>query len=300
MTISDDQLSSWTKPWFNNEEERAEKTKELVKSAVDIHLKDLNIRVFAKGSYPNNTNVRKDSDIDIAVELRSLINLDYVNAVSLSDIGLSQYSGISELDFKFRLKLALESEFGKNVVDSSGNKVFKIRGSNKILDADVIPCTTYRYYLSNDPQNFRQGIQLILNNPDGKRHFNYPDQHLQSGIDKNTSTMKRFKNTVRILKNINNYLFENSHLISYPSFMIESMAYNINSSIYTANDNWRDIILRICENSWNYLKINEGNYVDSNRWLEANGYKYLFHQDQKWNRDDAKQFVINVYGLLKN
>ena len=67
MTISDDQLSSWTKPWFNNEEERAEKTKELVKSAVDIHLKDLNIRVFAKGSYPNNTNVRKDSDIDIAV-----------------------------------------------------------------------------------------------------------------------------------------------------------------------------------------------------------------------------------------
>jgi hypothetical protein len=34
MKISDDQLANWTKPWFENEEEKAETTKELVKNAI--------------------------------------------------------------------------------------------------------------------------------------------------------------------------------------------------------------------------------------------------------------------------
>jgi len=48
MKINDDQLSTWTKHWFDNQKERAEETKETVKAAVDNHLSDLGIRVFAK------------------------------------------------------------------------------------------------------------------------------------------------------------------------------------------------------------------------------------------------------------
>lgn len=298
MKISDDQLSTWTKPWFDNQEERAEETKETVKTAVDNHLSDLGIRVFAKGSYPNNTNVRHDSDIDIAVELEDMINLDYANGVGFSNTGLGGYTGVSESQFKLRLQRALESEFGKNVVDSTGNKVFRIRGSNKILDADIIPCTTYRFYYASSPSSYNQGIQLILNEPDGIRHFNYPDQHLKNGVSKNTSTMKRYKSTARILKNTNSYLSDTNGGTVFPSFMIESLTYNVSDSIFTSNNTWRDIILRGCEEIWEYLKADEFNLPESSRWTETNGHKFLFHKYQNWNKDQAKQFVQAAYNLL--
>lgn len=300
MKISDDQLSNWTKPGFNNEEERAEKTKETVKSAVESYLSNLGIRVFAKGSYPNNTNIRDDSDIDVVVELEDKINLEYANGVGFSNTGLSNYVGISENEFKLRLQKALEAEFGKNIVDSSGNKVFRIRGSNKILDADIIPCTTYRYYYASSSTSYNQGIQLILDIPDGIRHFNYPDQHLENGINKNTSTMKRFKSTVRILKNVNSYLSETNGTTVYSSFMIESLIYNVSNQIYRGNNTWRDIILRGCEEVWAYLQNNEYGLPEISRWREVNGYKYLFHGNQHWTKDDAKQFIIAAYNLLLN
>lgn len=300
MKISDDQLSNWTNPWFNNEEEKAEETKETVRTTVENHLSDLKIRVFAKGSYPNNTNVRGDSDIDIAVELERLIKLDYAPGVEFSDTGLYSYTGISENEFKLRLQKALEKEFGANLVDSSGNKVFKIRGSDKILNADIIPCTTYRYYFSKNPFSFNQGIQLILNRPDVIRHFNYPDQHYKKGVNKNDSTMKRFKSVSRILKNSNHHLSENNGTKVYPSFMIESLAYNISNSIYTGNNNWRDIILRGCEEIWVYLQKNEYALPEIIRWREVNDCKYLFHEHQNWTKDDAKQFIQVAYNLLTN
>ncbi|MDD4111316.1 MAG: nucleotidyltransferase [Clostridia bacterium] len=298
MNITDDQLSNWTNPWFNNEEERAEKTKEIVKSTIDTYLSDLKIRVFAKGSYPNNTNVRQDSDIDIAVELEDKINLEYSNGVGFSTTGLYPYSGISELNFKLRLQKALETKFGKKVIDSTGNKVFRIRGSDKILNADVIPCTTYRFYYDRTPFGYRQGIQLILNKPDGRRYFNYPDQHYANGISKNTSTKLRFKNVTRILKNINGYISENYGLQPSPSFMIESMLYNVDNSVYILNETWRGIALRSCENIWSYLNNDESKLMDLLKWKEVNGYKFLFHNYQKWTKDDAKQFIKNAYTLL--
>lgn len=301
MNISDDQLSNWTKPWFNNEEDRAERTKETVKKAVDNHpkLKNLSIRVFAKGSYPNNTNVRKNSDIDIAVEFKQLVRLSYAEGVVFSDTELSEYEGISENQLKSYLGEALNAEF-EETVDHSGNKVFKIRGSDKIMDADIIPCTTFRHYYSKDPESYQQGIQLILDNPDGAEHSNYPDQHLENGVDKNTSTMKRFKSVVRILKNVNNYLVKSDGSINYPSFMIECLAYNVSNSVYNGDNTWRDIILRGCEDVLAYLKIEEHNHSESGRWLEVNKCKYLFHSDQIWTRSDAKQFVKNIYNLLDN
>lgn len=300
MKISDDQLSTWIKPWFNNEEERAEKTKDTVKLAVDKHLGDLSIRVFAKGSYPNNTNVRNDSDIDVAVEYEGMIQLEYLNGAEFSGTGLSPYTGIAESEFKQRLQKALETEFGKKVVDATGNKVFKIRGSEKILNADVIPCTTYRFYYGNTPYSYRQGIQLILNVPDGKRHSNYPDQHYKNGVDKNTSTSKRFKSVARILKNTNVYLSNNNGLSMHPSFMVECLAYNISNSTYTTNKTWRDIILRGSEEIWEYLNKDEYNLPETLRWTEVNGHKFLFHGHQNWTKSDAKQFIQSAYSLLKD
>jgi len=295
--ISDDQLSNWTKPAFENETERAEATQELVEDAINNHeiLKDLSIRVFPKGSYANNTNVRHDSDIDIAVEFQGLINLSYDPGVGFSDTGLSPYTGISEQLFKSHLKSALTSEF-RDKVDTSGNKVFKIRGSDKILDADIIPCTTFRLYHS--PSHFSEGIELILNVPDGKRHFNFPDQHQENGVNKNNSTSKRYKSIVKILKNVNGFLTPEEKDPRYHSFMIEGLAYNLPTDTYLYNEPWRELLNQLCVDAWKYLKSEEPS-GESERWMEVNDIKFLFHPDQKWFRPDAKQFILDVYNLVK-
>lgn len=297
MNITDDQLSNWTNPWFNDEEDRAERTQKIVRAAIDNHpvLKNLNIRVFPKGSYANNTNVRHNSDIDIAVEFQGMINLSYDSGVSFTDTGLLPYNGISEQVFKSYLKSALITEF-KDKVDASGNKAFKIRGSDKILDADIIPCTTFRLYHS--PTHYSEGIELILDIPDGKRHFNFPNQHFENGISKNNSTSKRYKSVVRILKNVNYFITPEGNDPRYHSYMIESLAYNLPTSTYLYSEPWRELLNKLCVDAWRYLKSDEPS-DESQRWMEVNDVKFLFHFDQKWSRADAKQFILDIYNLIK-
>ena len=35
----------------------------------------------------------------------------------------------------------------------------------------------------------------------------------------------------------------------------------------------------------------EGNEPDTERWLEANNSFYLFHANQKWTREDGREFA---------
>ena len=294
MGISSQELSNWTKPGFDNELERAENTRKLVLQVIENHpeLQNLNIRVFAKGSYANNTNVRRDSDIDIAVELRNLIKLEYTNGLNFEDTGLDPYTGISVVNFKSLVLEALYSEFNSSSIDSSSNKVFRIRGSAKILDADIVPCTTYRRYLGYN--QYREGIELILNQTDGKRHINYPNQHHENGVSKNLRTKKRYKSLVRILKNIRNNVLNRK---DYASYMLESIVYNSPDGLLLKYNTWKEIILDLCSHSYQYLNQSEPQNA-SERWVEVNHYKFLFHPDQKWTREDARQFILDLYNSI--
>ncbi len=300
MGITNDQLLTWTKPWFNNQEEMATTASNLVKEAVKNHkvLEGLDIRVFAKGSYANNTNIKRDSDIDIAVEYKEMIRWGSEVGTTFSDTGMTPYSGISENDFKQYLGEALVTEFGNYMVNQSGNKIFKIRGSDKILNADVIPCTIYNHYYAPNPNSYHRGIQLILNILDGKKYFNFPDQHYEHGKNKNLDSKKRFKSVVRILKNINNNMLKSEEKPKYHSFMIECLAYNIRTSIYLTSDPWREVLKNVCIEAWAYLKVDEPVDIEL-RWVEVNNIKFLFYdKEQKWTREDAKNFILDIYKLL--
>ncbi|MBR6123278.1 nucleotidyltransferase, partial [Candidatus Saccharibacteria bacterium] len=65
MSISEEQLSNWTNPPSDTEDERAENAIAMVKDAInsDDKLKYLDLDIFCQGSYANNTNVRLDSDV---------------------------------------------------------------------------------------------------------------------------------------------------------------------------------------------------------------------------------------------
>lgn len=265
MRASDNQLTNWTKPAFDNEDQLATSTEQKIREAINSHalLKQLPVRVFAKGSYKNNTNVRRLSDIDIAVEYTGMIQTDFANGLDFSHSGLmpyanSQFAGVPLLSFKQAVGEALTRTFG-NVVDGSGNKVFKIRGSDKVFQADVVPCTTYHFY--TQPFTPRRGIELILDRPDGLRHFNYPEQHEANGVAKNNSTGRRYKSVVRILKNINEHLRTSGNTEQYPSHMIESLAFNVNDSVYIQGTPWRELVSNVLVAIYVYLSKASTNNV---------------------------------------
>src|SRR5438046_1494244 len=59
----------WSKPSSDTEQQKYENAERMIRDAIkeSIALNGKDIRVFAKGSYPNNTNVRQESDVDIGV-----------------------------------------------------------------------------------------------------------------------------------------------------------------------------------------------------------------------------------------
>lgn len=83
------------------------------------------------------------------------------------------------------------------------NKSIKINDNSYRKDADSVPCIRYRDY-SNDyvvhSDNYIGGI--IIQADDGTEIFNYPEQHIKNGVDKNKTTNFYFKKMIRIAKEI--------------------------------------------------------------------------------------------------
>src|SRR5688500_17899626 len=92
------QFGTWAKPPSDTEDTRCDNAVGMIKKAIDASsiLRGKSIRVFSQGSFRNNTNVRAESDVDVAVCCEALINADYSFAEGLDDaaVGLvdSTYS----------------------------------------------------------------------------------------------------------------------------------------------------------------------------------------------------------------
>ena len=78
MASLEDKLVSWTGPSSPTEQEKQDRTERMVTEAVRDHpgLNDCTFTVYTKGSYPNNTNVKADSDVDVAVQCSDVFYWD--------------------------------------------------------------------------------------------------------------------------------------------------------------------------------------------------------------------------------
>jgi tRNA nucleotidyltransferase (CCA-adding enzyme) len=63
----EDKLAAWTRPSSDTEQDKQDRTERMIRQAIDSHaaFSNCSLKVYAKGSYANNTNVRSDSDVDI-------------------------------------------------------------------------------------------------------------------------------------------------------------------------------------------------------------------------------------------
>ena len=304
--ISEEQLRRWTSPAFDNEDAKAENTEKMIREAIAGHplLSTLAIRTYAKGSYKNKTNVRRDSDVDVAVEYTGIIYNHYGPNTDAEAVraarGTTPYSGPFRdsagntriEDFKDAVGEALTTAFGGGAVTRS-NKVFTVRESSRSLAADVVPCTQYRKHWS--PHRYNRGIRLLPDRPPGHWIINYPQQHYENGVAKNADTSQRFKRLVRILKNLENQMVDEGVCPVVASYLIESLVFNCPDSCF-ASSTWAARLRSVLAHVWEDTEEAES----EKRWMEVNGIKYLFHTHQKWSREEARSFVHAAWQYVKD
>ena len=289
-------FSTWTGAPSDSEQERYERTQNAIRQALDAHgeFGDAQISVYAKGSYPNRTNVVRDSDVDIAVEMTNILTLDYEHdaaGMTMHDFGITPYSGGYDYrDLKNDVERAMVAGFGRSAV-SRGNVAIHIREGRHSLAADVVPCTSHRVYVSRHGRHF-DGVEL---HPDrGTPIANFPAQHLTQGTLKNTRTSKRYKSTVRILKRLENEMVAENIIKVVPSFLIESAVWNVDDYQFAGATSWTEIVRRVITEVY----VATENDEICSKFLEANGIKLLFGSDQSWKREELNHFLLMAWRYI--
>jgi len=226
------------------------------------------IKIFIQGSYANNTNVRTQSDVDIAVVQEEIFQTVYRKGVSDSNYNFSTAKPTKK-SFKDEVEECLKSKFGRDV--ERKNKSIKIHGNTYRKDADTVPCRRYRDYRQDyyyDENNYIGGIVIIADN--GERIINYPEQHIANGRTKNAETNHYYKKMVRIIKKMRYIMDDNSYSSAkeVSSFGLESLLWNLPNKIFTENFTYRHIFYDIV----NYIYNNQSLL---STYKEANGIKPL-------------------------
>lgn len=246
---------------------------------------DRKVKIFVQGSYANNTNVRTESDVDIAVVQEEIFIPLYREGITYADYGFS-IAPKPKKSFKDEVEECLRKKFREDV--KRKNKAIRINGNTYRMDADAVPCRRYRDYskdYDSNPDNYVGGIVIT---PDtGEKIINYPEQHLTNGVEKNRNTNRYYKRMVRVIKKMKYLMCEddNYHNVAenVSSFGLESLLWNIPDSVFTEYPNY--------QLTFEYLI----NYLDSNaysisRYKEVNGIKILCpsHTDVRKYEDFIK------------
>ena len=291
-TALEQKLAGWIGPSSNTEQEKQDRTLRMVKAAVSewSGFGDCRLGVYAKGSYANNTNVRTDSDVDIAVQCHNVVYFE--QSPSGTAPSSTPYTGIwTPANLREEIGKALQAKFG-NSVDSSGSTAFRVNSSSARVDADVVPCFDYHYYFS--PTNFREGARVFTKS--GTRFENFPQQQITNGNAKNARTNLAYKRTVRILKRVENAMVTDSYHRVVPSFFVECLVYNCPDAVFGKAD-WTARVKAAVFHIWDSLQGDEPPN-EGDRWLEVNGAKYLFHVAQDWTRKDGRDFANAAWNYL--
>jgi hypothetical protein len=288
-------FSGWTGAEGTVEESKAKQTLARVTDALKKSeaLSLINLSVYPKGSYPNRTNVVQDSDIDVSVEATSFQHHEMIHkaeGLTIQDFGLTPYTGPYHWQsLKDHVEQALVAEFGAAGVER-GNKAILVKATSSTLPADVVACATTVVHTSRTASH--RGVQIT---PDtGPVIVNYPKQHLDEGLAKNSATSKRYKRSVRILKRLENEMVKNHVITTVPSFLIESLVWNCEKTTFAGQTTWTDIIRAVIVEAYKHTETDAA----GEDLTEANGIKYLFHPSQKWTRGQANEFLVSAYNYV--
>lgn len=231
------------------------------------------VKLFIQGSYANNTNVRTQSDVDIAVIQEEIFQTEYRTASDAYPQSDADYkftrASLAAKSFKDEVQECLEAKF-KNDVERK-NKSIKVHGNTYRKDTDTVPCRRYKDYrndYSKNANNYIGGIVILAD--DGQMVINYPEQHIANGKKKNVETNLYYKKMVRILKKMR-YIMSDNRIASadnVSSFGLESLLWNVPNDLFTKYNSYKYIFEELVDYLYDNRPI-------LNTYKEVNGIKAL-------------------------
>jgi hypothetical protein len=289
MAIPESQLKTWS---AQGSVTQSAATYEAVRKVLNdatspYHMRDFSI--FLQGSYGNDTNVYKDSDVDIVICLNQTY---YSDTSALSDVAKRAFGNAWSTaeygydQFKQEVVDWLTSSFGSDV--KPGKKAIFIKKNSSRRDADVIVCAKHRRYKNGSTGadfGYEEGICFWTNNT--VQIFNFPKQHLANCIAKNKATNGWFKPLVRVYKNMRNRMVEQGKLGDgvAPSYFIEGMLWNVPNSMF--GNSFEDSFI----NSFNWV-----NGCDKKELACANDLYWLIRESEGicWSSTDFEMYMVAV------
>lgn len=301
MAISEQQLSTWSNIGATV---ASGTTYTSVKTGIDsINWRDIvSYDIYLQGSYRNSTNIYGESDVDIVAQLTSIFNYD---TSTLTENQVSQFQQIYSKEAEFTLEgfkqatfEGLQKYYGANYV-SLGNKAIDIEAANGRLHADVLCCIEHRKYNSfstTNTQDYISGIKFYVSN-ENRWSINFPKQHYQNGVDKNSydRTRQNYKPVTRIFKNAKAYLVNNNTISNdlAPSYFTQCLLYNLSDNLFIGNS-YQSIFQQLIVAIANAINNNQ---LDNFRC--QNGQLKLFGTaKEQWTKENATQFaqaLIQLY-----
>lgn len=300
MSLTEEQLLQWSTQGSTASYSHAKQFIERHLDKLPFIIKHRNtIEYILQGSYANSTNIRHDSDVDIVLKYNDTFRCNvsmlsqfekktFDNIYPNSDFSFTQFKQIIYNELYVELK-----EF--TCVDDIEyrSKSLKVHLNNPKIDVDIVPCFEHRDYNSfslNKKDDYIEGISFN-NTTTGDRIINFPKLHIEHGHDKQESSGKNFKRTVRMVKKIKTLLVDKGQLDEnrVSSYFIENLLYNVPDDCYVSS--CRATLSKIV-NSLSVSHIDD--FVCQHEQWELFG----THSTQ-WKIDDAKYFIDKLKAVAR-
>jgi hypothetical protein len=244
------------------------------------------IEIFIQGSYANNTCVRGESDVDIAVVRKDKYEYAFGKEFSPYVPGFTHNTEAAE--FKSVIERVLKDYFTTPYVHRK-NKSIKVDGNSYRKQADTVPAFGMHYFYNsemNDYASFLEGITIYADN--GQTINNFPKQHISNGRSKNVRTNHYYKKMVRIAKKLR-YMMEElgySGARKVSSFGVESLLWNIPDDVFRKYITYRLAFDEVVDYLYN-------NKIQLYSYKEANGIKDLCPDLS--SRQDFAEFIDELH-----
>ena len=245
------------------------------------------IHIFIQGSYANNTCVRNESDVDIAVVRQDLYEYAFGEKLGSSTTGQKVEAS--------KLKNAVESTLRKKFPYQvhRGNKSIKVDGNTYRKPADTVPCFSLHYYYRSHLKDFlthHEGVVIFAD--DGSINMNFPKQHIANGKAKNNRTKHYYKKMVRIMKKMRHLMSDCGYSCAdrVSSFGVESLLWNFPDSCFTKYSSYGFNFEEIVGYAYNHK-------AELGKYYEANGIKKLCPTQQDVN--NFSTFIDKLYSFYE-
>lgn len=254
-----------------------------------------NYTISLQGSYGNDTNIVKESDVDVVIRLDTIFTYDITPLPQPEQVAFKAThpdSVYTHRNFREDVLAVLYERF-KNDVEP-GSKAVMIKPLHNRRKIDVLIAIKHKKYSRFTAIGNEEVVTGIsFHKADGARVVNYPTQHRENLVTKNQNTGEYFKHIVRIFKNARQKLIEHEVIEEgiAPSYYLEGLLYNVPNEKFGIS--YEDSMV----NSINWLmKADHSTFVCANEQ-----YKLLDgNEDVTWNAKNCHVFLSGLVGLWKS